>query len=140
MLIVPLGPRPAWRWRRRPPTPATGFAPLAQGDPGQPLLARLPGVPTASGPVLLRVKATSGSGSYRVVALGPGAASGDAVLGQLRELEAEARVDDALLVAAAFAHLEPGSPARGEVLRLAARLVESAPAKKKGAGPGGPTP
>jgi hypothetical protein len=49
-------------------------------------------------------------------------------------------VDDALLVAAAFAHLEPASPARGEVLRFAARLVDTVPAKKKGAGPGGPTP
>ena len=117
-----------------------GFAPLARGDAGQPVLARLPGVPSSSAPVLLRVTASSGEGAYRVLALGPGAASGEAVLARLRDLEKEARVDDALLLATAFAHLEPASPARGEVLRLAARLVEAAPAKKKGAGPGGPTP
>ena len=133
----------AWSARESDPVPpatAADFAPLARGDPGQPLLARLPGVPTTSAPVLLRVKAASGEGAYRVVALGPGADSGNAVLALLRELEAEARVDDALLVAAAFAHLEPASPARGEVLRLAARLVERAPERKKGAGPAGPTP
>jgi tRNA A-37 threonylcarbamoyl transferase component Bud32 len=122
------------------PDRAAGFAPLARGDAGQPILARLPGVPSSSAPVLLRVTASSGEGAYRVLALGPGAASGEAVLARLRDLEAEARVDDALLLATAFAHLEPASPARGEVLRLAARLVEAAPAKKKGAGPGGPTP
>ena len=75
-----------------------------------------------------------------MLALGPGAASGDVGAGRLRGLEEEGRVDDALLVAAAFVHLEPASPARGEVLRLAARLVETAAGKKKGAGPGGPTP
>ena len=133
----------AWSSRGRDPAapaPADGFALLGQGDAGQPILARLPGVPSVSTPVLLRVKAASGAGSYRVVALGPGASSGNALLAQLRELEAASRIDDALLVATAFAHLEPTSPARGEVLRLAARLVESAPAKKKGAGPVGPTP
>jgi hypothetical protein len=62
------------------------------------------------------------------------------VLAQLRALEAEGRGDDALLVAAAFARLEPSSPARAEVLRLAERLAASDPTKKKGAGPGGPTP
>jgi hypothetical protein len=117
-----------------------GFAPLARGDAGQPVLARLPAVPSSSAPVLLRVTASSGEGTYRLLALGPGAASGEAVLARLRDLEEEARVDDALLVAAAFAYLEPASPARGEVLRFAARLVETAPATKKGAGPGGPTP
>jgi tRNA A-37 threonylcarbamoyl transferase component Bud32 len=117
-----------------------GFAPLARGDAGQPILARLPGVASSSAPVLLRVTASSGEGTYRILALGPGAASGTAVLAQLRDLEKAARVDEALLVAAAFAHLEPASPARGEVLRFAARLVDTVPAKQKGAGPGGPTP
>ena len=117
-----------------------GFAPLARGEAGQPILARLPGEPSSSAPVILRVTATGGAGAYRVAALGPGAASGDVVLERLRGLEKDERVDDALLVAAGFAHLEPASPVRGDVLRLAARLVESAPAKKKGAGPGGPTP
>jgi len=117
-----------------------GFAPLARGDAGQPILARFPAAPSASAPVLLRVKASSGEGTYRVLALGPGAISGEAALAQLRDLEREGRVDDALLVATAFAHLEPASPARGEVLRFAARLVEIAPATKKGAGPDGPTP
>ncbi len=137
VLIVP---EPGLALEASASIPSTGFAPLVQGDPGQPLLARLPGVPSSARPVLLRVKARSGAGTYRVVALGPGITSGDAVLAQLRELEAEARIDDALLVATAFAHLEPASPARGEVLRLAARLVESSPATKQGAGPGGPTP
>jgi hypothetical protein len=97
-------------------------------------------VPSSSAPVILRVTATGGEGAYRVVALGPGAASGEVLLDRLRGLEKEERVDDALLVAAGFAQLEPASPARGEVLRFAARLVETAPVKKKGAGPGGPTP
>jgi tRNA A-37 threonylcarbamoyl transferase component Bud32 len=117
-----------------------GFAPLVRGEVGQPLLARLPAVPSSTVPVLLRVTASSGQGAYRVLALGPGAASGEAVLAQLRGLERDARVDDALLVATAFAHLEPASPARGDVLRFAARLVETVPDKEKGAGPGGPTP
>ena len=133
----------AWAAQGRDPTApasAADFAPLALGDPGQPVLARLPGIPSSSTPVLLRVKAASGEGSYRVVALGPGADSGNAVLGQLRGLQADERVDDALLLAAGFAHLEPSSPARAEVLRLAARLLESPPVKKKGASPGGPTP
>jgi serine/threonine protein kinase len=121
------------------PGPA-GFAPLAHGEPGEPVLVRLPGAPTPVAPVLLRVTAASGSGTYQVVGLGPSAATGNAVLAQLRALEAEGRVDDALLVAAAFARLEPTSPARGEVLRLAARLADADPTKKKGAGPGGPTP
>jgi serine/threonine protein kinase len=120
--------------------PAEGFAPLAHGEPGEPVLARLPGAPTPVAPVLLRVTAASGSGSYHLIGLGPSAAAGSAVLAQLRALEAEGRVDDALLVAAAFARLEPSSPARGEVLRLAARLVDADPGKQKGAGPGGPTP
>ncbi len=133
----------AWSTSGRDPAiPAAGddFALLARGDLGQPVLARLPGVPSASSPALLRVRAGSGVGSYRVVAIGPEADSGNAVLKEFRELEADARVDDALLLAAAFAHLEPTSPARGEVLRLAGRLVESAPTNKQGAGPGGPTP
>jgi hypothetical protein len=86
------------------------------------------------------VKATGGAGSYHLLAVGPGADAGNAVMAELRALEGEGRVDDALLVATAFAHLEPDSPVRGEVLRLAARLVEAGPGRKKGADPGGPTP
>ncbi|HET8733404.1 MAG TPA: hypothetical protein VFM45_06480, partial [Anaeromyxobacteraceae bacterium] len=77
---------------------------------------------------------------YRVLALGGGPASTAAVLAALRELELEGRFDDALLVAAAFSRLAPESPARDEVLRVAGRLAATAPAKTKGAGPGGPTP
>jgi hypothetical protein len=119
---------------------ATDFAPFASGEPGQPLMVRLPGVPSAAMPVLLRVRAAGGSGGYRVVALGAGVHSGETLLAQLQELEAEGRIDDALLVATAFAHLEPGSPSRAEVLRVAARLAGIGPPKEKGAGPGGPTP
>ncbi len=86
------------------------------------------------------MKATEGAGSYRVLAIGPEADAGNAVLAELRALEGEGRVDDALLVATAFAHLEPDSPVRGDVLRLAARLVETGSGTKKGAGPAGPTP
>jgi tRNA A-37 threonylcarbamoyl transferase component Bud32 len=117
-----------------------GFSPLAAGDPGQPVLARLPGLASDATPVLLRVQARDGEGSYRILALGPGSPSGAAVLAELRELEGAQRIDDALLVATAFAHMQPSSPARGEVLRFAARLVDTQPAKEKGAGPGGPTP
>jgi len=125
---------------RTDPGPAAGFAPLAHGGPGEPVLARLPGAPTPVAPVLLRVTAASGSGGYQVIGLSPSAAAGNVVLAQLRALEAEGRGDDALLVAAAFSRLEPSSPARGEVLRIAARLADADPTKKKGAGPGGPTP
>ena len=120
--------------------PPAGFAPLAHGGPGEPVLARLPGAPTPVAPVILRVTAASGSGGYQVIGLSPSAEAGNVVLAQLRALEAEGRGDDALLVAAAFSRLEPSSPARGEVLRIAARLAEADPTKKKGAGPGGPTP
>jgi serine/threonine-protein kinase len=119
---------------------ASGFAHLAEGEPGRPVLARLPAVPAPQAPVLVRVRAVSGEGRYRAVALGPGASSGQVVLDLLRELEAAGRVDDALLLATAFAHLEPASPGRPEIVRTAARLVEGAPGKGKGAGPGGPTP
>jgi serine/threonine-protein kinase len=119
---------------------AKGFEPLARAGDGQPVLARLPGRASGAAPVLLRVRAAGGAGEYRVVALGPGETSGKAVLGQIRELETAGRVEDALVVAAGFARLEPASPARGEVLRAAARLAESAGGKHEGAGPGGPTP
>ncbi len=122
------------------PVTAVGFAPLARGDPGEPVVSRLPGAPTPVTPILLRVKASGGSGGYRVIGVGPSAAAGSAVLAQLRALVTEGRVDDALLVAAAFARLEPSSPARGEVLRIAGQLLAADPGKQKGAGPGGPPP
>jgi tRNA A-37 threonylcarbamoyl transferase component Bud32 len=120
--------------------PRERFEALTAGKQGQPILARLPGVPSAGAPVLVRVTAGQGQGRYRVLALGPGANSGRAVLSVLRALEAEGRFDDALLVAAAFVHLEPASPSRAEVLRLAGRLVEGSTGNEKGAGPGRPTP
>jgi len=121
-------------------TPRDRFETLAAGEQGQPILARLPGLPSTGAPVLVRVKAAHGQGPYRVLAIGPGAASGRAVLSVLRALETEGRFDDALLVAAAFVHVEPASPSRAEVLRLAGRLVEGSAGKEKGAGPGRPTP
>ena len=53
-----------------------GFAPLARAGPGEPILVRLPATPSAERPVLLRVRATAGEGSYRVVALGSEGSSG----------------------------------------------------------------
>jgi tRNA A-37 threonylcarbamoyl transferase component Bud32 len=120
--------------------PRDRFELLTVGEPGRPILTRLPGAPSAGAPVLVRVTAAGGQGAYRVLALGPGAASGRAVLSVLGGLEAEGRGDDALLVAAAFAHLEPASPARAQVLRVAGRIVEGAAPNEKGAGPGRPTP
>jgi serine/threonine-protein kinase len=120
--------------------PSDRFEKVTVGEPGQPILAHLPGRPSADAPVLVRVTASRGQGAYRALALGPGAASGRAVLDALRGLEAEGRTDHALLVAAAFLHLEPASPARAEVLRLAGRLVENSTGNEKGAGPGRPTP
>lgn len=120
--------------------PRDRFETLTAGKQGQPILARLPGAPSAGAPVLVRVKAAHGQGPYRVLAIGPGAASGRAVLSVLRALEAERRFDDALLVAAAFVHVEPASPSRAEVLRLAGRLVEGSAGNEKGAGPERPTP
>ena len=133
-------------WAPRPEDLSSGadprerFEPLTAGKQGQPILARLPGAPSTGAPVLVRVKAAHGQGAYQVLALGPGAASGRAVLSVLGALEAEGRLDDALLVAAAFVHLEPASPSRAEVLRLAGRLVEGSTGNEKGAGPGRPTP
>jgi hypothetical protein len=120
--------------------PGARFETLTIGDPGQPVLARLPPSPSAGSPVLVRVTAARGRGAYRILALGQGAASGRALLGVLRSLEAEGRRDEALLVAAAFVHLEPGSPARADVLRMAGRLVQEPAGNEKGAGPGRPTP
>jgi hypothetical protein len=121
--------------------PSERFEPMTTGDPGQPILARLPGSPSPDAPVLVRVAAARGQGTYRVLALGPDAVSGRAVLGVMRALAADGRADDALLVAAAFVHLEPGSPGRADVLALGARLVEGGgKEKEKGAGPGRPTP
>ncbi len=138
VLLVPdrgLALEASTRSRNRGAPDQGTFSPLARGDRGQPLIARLPASPARDSPVLLRVRAAEGQGGYRVVALGPGAASGQVVLAQLRALAAEGRVDDALLVAGSFAHLEPGSPARAEVLRLAGRLVQEGGRKEKGAGP-----
>lgn len=133
-----------------PPGPGTsartGFAPLARAGAGEPILVRLPVTPSPERPVLLRVRAAAGEGGYRVVALGSEGASGRALLSELATLEASGRPAEALLVASAFARLEPGSPARPEVLRVAARLAGSGAGSgagagnEKGAGPGGPTP
>jgi hypothetical protein len=90
--------------------------------------------------VLVRASAAGGRGAYRVLALGPGKASGVAILDVLRGLAAEGRSDDALLVAAAFVQLEPTSPARADVLRLAGKLAQESAGNEKGAGPGRPTP
>ena len=120
--------------------PSDRFETLVVGEPGQPVLARLPTSPSTGDPVLVRVTAARGKGAYRILALGLGEASGRAVMGILHGLEAEGRADGALLVAAAFVHLEPDSPARADVLRLAGRLVAESAAKEKGAGPGRPTP
>jgi hypothetical protein len=147
--VLLLLPQPGLALEARAWTPPAGdaagdlppeFAPLASGEPGRPVLARLPAVPAPRAPVLVAVRAASGEGRYRAVALGPGSGSGQVVLDLLRELEVAGRIEDALLLATAFAHLEPASPGRPEILRAAARLVEAAPAKEKGAGPLGPTP
>ncbi len=90
--------------------------------------------------MLVRVTAARGRGAYRILALGPGEASGRAVMGVLHALVTDGRTDEALLVAAAFVHLEPGSPARADVLRMAGRLVQESAGNEKGAGPGRPTP
>jgi len=115
--------------------PSDRFETLTVGEPGQPILARLPASPSAGEPVLVRVVAGRGRGDYRILALGQGEASGRAVMGTLRRLEAEGRGDAALLLAVAFVNLEPASPARADVLRVAGRLVAESAAKQKGAGP-----
>jgi tRNA A-37 threonylcarbamoyl transferase component Bud32 len=133
-------------WTTLPAEPDRGadpggrFETLAVGDPGQPVLARLPSPATTGSPVLVRVSAARGQGAYRILAIGPGEASGRAVMGVLHALVTDGRTDAALLVAAAFVHLEPGSPARADVLRLAGRLVQESSGNEKGAGPGRPTP
>jgi len=96
----------------------------ASGDPGQVLLVRLPGTPRPGAPVLVRVRASRGEGTYQILALGEGSASGPAALKALDELARADRSGQALVFAAGFAKLVPASSAKGEVLLAAGKLAE----------------
>jgi len=100
------------------------FQKAGEGAPGELLFLRLPAAPRAGAPVLVRVRSTLGEGSYQVLALGQGSASGPAALKLLDALSREGRGAQALVLAAEFARQLPGSSAKGEVLLAAGKLAE----------------
>jgi len=106
------------------------FEPAGQAGPGEQILAPLrSGLPGA--PSLVQLRALEGSGPYRVLLLGSGAASGTLAEEEIQALARDGRLPEALELAAAVARHLPRSPARPEVLALAGRLArEAAPALK----------
>ncbi|HVP69424.1 MAG TPA: serine/threonine-protein kinase [Anaeromyxobacteraceae bacterium] len=100
------------------------FHKLGEGDLGQLLLLKLPGTPRDGVPVLVRVRARRGEGAYQILALGQGSASGPAALRLVDELARTDRSGQALVLAAAFAKLLPGSAAKGEILLAAGKIAE----------------
>ena len=109
---------------RERPQDRRRFQKAGEGDLGQLLLVRLPGTPRAGAPVLVRVRARRGEGAYQIVALGQGSASGPAALKLVDELARSDRAGQALVLAAAFAKLLPGSSAKGEILLAAGKIAE----------------
>ncbi len=100
------------------------FQKVGEADLGQLLLLRLAAAARPEAPVLVRVRAWRGEGAYQALALGQNSASGQAVLKLVDELARADRVGQALVLAAGFAKLLPGSSAKGEVLLAAGRLAE----------------
>jgi len=109
---------------RERPQDRRRFQKAGEADLGQVLLLRLPAAARPDAPVLVRVRAWRGEGAYQVVALGQNGASSQAVLKLVDELSRADRPGQALVLAAGFAKLLPGSPAKGEVLLAAGRLAE----------------
>jgi serine/threonine-protein kinase len=102
----------------------THFEKPVEGAPGQVLFLRLPAVPVAGAPDLVRLRGKGSEGRYAVTALGQGSSSGPAVLRLLGELERDGRGAQALELAAGFARNLPGSSARTDVLLAAGKLAE----------------
>jgi serine/threonine-protein kinase len=71
--------------------------------PGQPLVVAVRPRPRGDAPALLELRGAEGQGRYAVVALGPGAVSGDAVRALVRELETAGRGAAGAAVVRAYA-------------------------------------
>ena len=111
------------------------FADAAEGAPGQVVIVKLARVARPDAPALVQLRSASGQGSYDIVALGRGAASGAAVAARVRALSEGARTAQALELAAAFAAGLPGAALQDDVLRLAAEIAEGAAARTGVDGP-----
>ncbi|HYQ80201.1 MAG TPA: serine/threonine-protein kinase [Anaeromyxobacteraceae bacterium] len=109
-----------------PPRPRdrVRFEKAGEGAPGQVLFVRLPPAPRHDAAWLVQVRALSGEGRYAAVALGPGSASGAALVRLLEELPRDGRGPQALELAAGYVTLVPGSTVRTDVLVAAGKLAE----------------
>ncbi|HEY6104373.1 MAG TPA: serine/threonine-protein kinase [Anaeromyxobacteraceae bacterium] len=109
-----------------PPKPKdrVRFEKAGEGAPGQVLFVKLPPAPRPEAALLVQVRALAGEGRYAAVALGPGSASGAALVRLLEELPRDGRGPQALELAAGFLHHLRGSAARTDVLVAAGKLAE----------------
>ncbi|HET8539733.1 MAG TPA: serine/threonine-protein kinase [Anaeromyxobacter sp.] len=99
------------------------FEDAVAGGPGEVLVVE---IPAAAAPVLVELRAAEGEGRYDLVALGEGAAAGDAALALVGGLADGGRRAPALELAAAYATRLPRAARRGEVLRAAGRVAMAA--------------
>ncbi len=104
------------------------FEPAARGAPGEVLLVELGGVPEQAAPALVRLSAPSGTGSWLALGLGPGAATGAAVLALADDEVKAGRPEVALELLAAVARGLPASSARVDLLLAGGRIAEAAAA------------
>jgi hypothetical protein len=109
-----------------PPKPKdrVRFEKAGEGAPGQVLFVKLPPAPRPEAALLAQVRALAGEGRYAAVALGPGSASGAALVRLLEELPRDGRGPQALELAAGFLRHLRGSAARTDVLVAAGKLAE----------------
>ncbi|HEU4384134.1 MAG TPA: protein kinase [Anaeromyxobacteraceae bacterium] len=109
-----------------PPKPRdrVRFEKAGEGAPGQVLFVRLPAAPRGDAALLAQVRAVAGEGRYAAVALGPGSASGAALVKLLEDLPRDGRGPQALELAAGYVKHVPGSLARTDVLVAAGKLAE----------------
>jgi serine/threonine-protein kinase len=109
-----------------PPKPKdrVRFEKAGDGAPGQVLFVKLPPAPRPEAALLAQVRALAGEGRYAAVALGPGSASGAALVRLLEELPRDGRGPQALELAAGFLRHLRGSAARTDVLVAAGKLAE----------------
>jgi serine/threonine protein kinase len=93
---------------------------------GQVLFVPVGPVTRPSAPVLLQLRAVQGAGGYDVLGLGPGSASGAAVVALAEQLAGERRFPQALELLAGFVELLPKSSARADALLAAGKIAEQA--------------
>ncbi len=101
------------------------FEPDVEAAPGEAIAIALEAPPQPGAPVLVQVRGTEKRGRYRIAALGESVASGVTALELVRAL-AEARVAQALEVAAAYAANLPRAAGRNDVLLAAGRIAAAA--------------